>query len=284
MSAQPATNTPPNPEIGKSVRAAGLATNYHDAGAGPPVVLMHGSGPGVTAYANWRMAIPPLAAQNRVLALDVAGFGYTERDPGAVYDMDYWVGHVLGFLDALGLPRVNLIGNSFGGALALALAARHPERVDRVVMMGAAGTHFKLTPGLDAVWGYQPSLENMRRLFDVFVYDKALVTEDLLRSRYQASMRPGSQETYASLFPAPRQRHVDRLATPEDKVRAIDKEVLLIHGRDDLIVPLESSLKLLQMLPRAQLHVFSQCGHWTQVEKTARFCRLVGDFLSEGRN
>ena len=201
MSAQPATNTPPDPEIGRSVRAAGLATNYIEAGAGPPLVLIHGSGPGVTSYANWRLVIPPLAKQNRVLALDVAGFGYTERAPGATYDMAYWLAHLLGFLDALSLPRVNLIGNSFGGGLALAFAARHPERVDRFVMMGAAGARFQLTPGLDAVWGYQPSLENMRRLIELFAYDQALVSEDLVRLRYQASVRPGYQETYAAMFP-----------------------------------------------------------------------------------
>lgn len=140
-----------DPEIGKSVIAAGLKTNYLEAGAGDPVILIHGSGPGVTAYANWRLCIPALAQRYRVLAPDIAGFGYTERKPDQVYDLDFWVRHLVEFMDAVGVERARFVGNSFGGALTLALTARHPERVDKLVLMGAAGVDFEVTPGLDAV-------------------------------------------------------------------------------------------------------------------------------------
>src|SRR6202165_72215 len=125
-----------DPEVGLRIRAAGLDTNYHDRGEGSPVLLIHGSGPGVTAWANWRLTIPALAESNRVLAPDMAGFGYTERKPGTVYEMNLWVSHLVGFLDALKIDRVSLVGNSFGGALALALAVRHPNRVQKLVLMG----------------------------------------------------------------------------------------------------------------------------------------------------
>ncbi len=142
------------PELGKTVVAAGIETNYHDAGSGRPVVLLHGSGPGVTAWANWRLAIPALAARRRVIAPDLVGFGYTARPPGHRYGLDTWTAHAVGLLDALGLDRVDLVGNSFGGALALSLAIRHPRRIRRLVLMGAAGVRFPITEGLDAVWGY----------------------------------------------------------------------------------------------------------------------------------
>ena len=149
--------TPSNPEIGQSITAAGIRTNYHDSGgAGTPVLLIHGSGPGVSAWANWRLVMPALAQQARVIAPDMVGFGYTERPQGFVYNMDAWVRQAVGLLDALGIERTDLVGNSFGGGLSLALAIAHPERVRRLVLMGSAGVSFPLTEGLDAVWGYTP--------------------------------------------------------------------------------------------------------------------------------
>ena len=137
-----------NPEIGRTISAGGIDTNFHDVGTGNPVVLIHGSGPGVTAWANWRTVIPNLSGAFRVIAPDMVGFGYTARPADAVYSLDGWVKHALDFLDALGIERTHVVGNSFGGALALALAIRAPERIDRLVLMGSAGLAFDLTPGL----------------------------------------------------------------------------------------------------------------------------------------
>ncbi|MCK9991043.1 MAG: alpha/beta hydrolase [Rugosibacter sp.] len=270
-----------NPEIGLSIVANGLATNYHDSGNGDPVLMIHGSGPGVTAFANWRLSMPVLAQNFRVIAPDMAGFGYTERPEGAQYSMDNWVSHALGLLDALKIERAHIVGNSFGGGLALALAIRAPERVNRMVLMGAAGTPFKLTQGLDDVWGYTPSFENMRKIMDIFAYDRNLVSDELAKLRYEASIRPGYQESFASMFPAPRQRWVDALASPEEALRALPHDTLIIHGREDRVIPLSASLKLFELLAKSQLHVFGQCGHWTQIEHAQRFVRLVSDFFLE---
>ncbi|WP_267594101.1 alpha/beta fold hydrolase [Carbonactinospora thermoautotrophica] len=267
------------PELGASVVARGIRTNYLEAGSGPPVVLVHGSGPGVSAYANWRLTMPALAERFRVLAPDMVGFGYTERPAGLRYDTETWTDHLVGFLDALGLARVNLVGNSFGGAIALRVAARHPDRVDRLVLMGSVGVSFPITPGLDAVWGYQPSLENMRRLLDIFAYSRELVTDELAEVRYRASIQPGFHESYSAMFPAPRQRWVDALATPEEEIAALPHETLLIHGRDDQVIPMEVSLRLLRLIGNARLHVFGRCGHWTQIERGEEFNRLLVDFL-----
>ena len=270
-----------NPEIANSVRTGAFHTNVHDLGEGAPVLFIHGSGPGVSAWANWRLVLPVLAQTRRVIAPDMAGFGFTERVPGAAYTMDAWVQQALDLLDALDIERADVVGNSFGGALALALAIRAPHRVRRLVLMGSVGVPFAITPGLDAVWGYTPSFANMRRIMDVFAFDRALVTDELAQLRYEASMRPGFQETFGAMFPAPRQRWVDAMASPEAAIRALPHETLLIHGREDQVIPLATSLTLSQWIPRSQLHVFGRCGHWTQIEHSARFARLVGDFLNE---
>jgi 2-hydroxymuconate-semialdehyde hydrolase len=271
----------PSPEIANSIAAAGLRTNYHDLGRGFPVVLIHGSGPGVSAYANWRLAMPVLARSRRVIAPDMAGFGFTERPVGAVYSLDNWVAQAIGLIDALDLPQVDLVGNSFGGALSLALAIRHPKRVRRLVLMGAAGIRFPITPALDAVWGYEPSFENMRTVMDWFAFDRGLVTDELARLRYEASVRPGFHESYAAMFPPPRQRWIDALASREEDIRQLPHETLVIHGREDRVLPVDNSIQLAQWIERSQLHVFGRCGHWTQIEHAARFARLVDDFLAE---
>ena len=270
-----------SPEIARSVMAAGIRTNYHDLGEGFPVLMIHGSGPGVSAWANWRLVMPELAKRARVIAPDMVGFGFTDRPVGQRYDMDVWVEQALGLLDALGLEQTDLIGNSFGGALALALTIRNPRRVRRLVLMGSVGVPFPITPGLDAVWGYTPSFENMRRLLDLFAWDRSLATDELAQLRYEASIQPGFQEAFAAMFPAPRQRWVDAMASQEADIRAIPHETLVVHGRDDQVIPLANSLTLAHWISRAQLHVYGRCGHWTQIEHAARFAQLVGDFLAE---
>jgi 2-hydroxymuconate-semialdehyde hydrolase len=270
-----------NPEIGRSIQAAGIRTNYHDVGRGRPVLLIHGSGPGVSAWANWRLTLPELTQRARVIAPDMVGFGFSDRPAGQRYDMEAWVGQAVGLLDALDIARTDLVGNSFGGGLALALAIRHPQRVRRLVLMGAVGVPFEITPGLDAVWGYQPSLDAMRGLLDVFAYDRRLANDELARLRYEASVRPGFQESFAAMFPAPRQRWVDAMCSAEADIRALPHETLVIHGREDRVIPLANSLTLAQWIPNSQLHVFGHCGHWTQIEHAQRFNRLVGDFFAE---
>lgn len=268
-----------NPEIGKTVTANGIATNYLEAGSGEPLVFIHGSGPGVTAYANWRLCLPLLSDRFHCYAPDMVGFGFTERPEGIEYGLQAWVDQLLGFLDALGLEKVSLVGNSFGGAIALRFAVDHPDRLNRIVLMGSVGVPFAITEALDAAWGYEPSLEGMRRMLDYFAYSRELVTDELAQVRYEASIRPGFQESFSAMFPAPRQRWVDAMATPDDQIAGIRQPTLIVHGRDDQVIPLATSIRLNELIDDSELHVFGRCGHWTQIEKAAPFSELVGNFL-----
>jgi 2-hydroxymuconate-semialdehyde hydrolase len=242
-------------------------------------LLIHGSGPGVTAWANWRGTLPVLSQRARVIAPDMLGFGYTECPADKTLDQAAWVRQLTDLLDALQVPKVHVVGNSFGGAIALALAHRHPERVEKLVLMGAVGVSFPISAGLDKVWGYQASLPAMRELIGLFAYNQSIATDDLVRMRYEASVRADVQQRFEKLFPAPRQRGVEMLALSEDALRGIQQRTLILHGRDDQVIPLEVSEKLLRLLPHADLHVFGECGHWVQIEKAAGFIRQVSDFL-----
>jgi 2-hydroxymuconate-semialdehyde hydrolase len=268
-----------NPEVGQSIQIGPVSTNYHDLGSGAPVLLIHGSGPGVSAWANWRLPLTALQPHFRCLAPDMAGFGYSTVPAGYQFTRQAWLDQLIGFLDAMGTEKIHVIGNSFGGSMALALAIAAPERVDRLVLMGSVGVPFELTDGLDAVWGYTPSVENMAAIMKIFAYDQKLVGEDLVRMRYEASARPGVQESYAAMFPAPRQRWVEAMAHAEAEIRAIPHKTLLVHGRDDRVIPLSTSLTMNQWIDDSQLHVFGRCGHWTQIEHAAAFGQLVVNFL-----
>lgn len=269
-----------NPEIGQSIQTGLVSTNHHDVGTGDAVLLIHGSGPGVSAWANWRLTLGALAPKFRCLAPDMAGFGYSTVPDDYVFSRQNWLDQLIGFLDAKGIEKTHVIGNSFGGSMALALAIAAPERVDSLVLMGSVGVPFEITPGLDAVWGYTPSIDNMRAIMGYFAYDQGLIGEDLVRLRYEASARSGVQESYAAMFPAPRQRWVDAMSHSEADVRGITCRTLLVHGRDDRVIPVQTSLTLNQWIDDSQLHVFGRCGHWTQIEHAAEFAAMVERFLS----
>jgi 2-hydroxymuconate-semialdehyde hydrolase len=270
-----------SPEIGSSIQLGSVNTNYHDLGQGEPILLIHGSGPGVSAWANWRLTLAALSPNFRCLAPDMAGFGYSSVADGFAFTRANWRDQLLRFLDAKGIEKAHVIGNSFGGSMALDLAIAVPERVGQLVLMGSVGVPFDLTQGLDAVWGYTPSIDNMRAIMGYFAYDQGLIGDDLVRMRYEASARAGLQESYAAMFPAPRQRWVEAMAHSEANIRAIPHRTLLVHGRDDRVIPLQTSLTLNQWINDSQLHIFGRCGHWTQIEQGAGFNQLVANFLND---
>jgi pimeloyl-ACP methyl ester carboxylesterase len=272
--------TTERPEIGQSVEANGIRTNYLEAGSGDETVLLiHGSGPGVTSYANWRLVMPALAEHFRVLAPDMVGFGYSDRPAGVDYGLSTWADQTVGLMDALGIQKAHLVGNSFGGAIALRIAAQHPDRVGKLVLMGSMGVPFPITEGLDRVWGYEASFENMRKVLDVFAYSRELVNDELAQVRYEGSIQPGFQEAFSSMFPEPRQRWVEAMTTPEEELRRLPHRTLIVHGREDQVIPVSNSYKLEELIENADLSVFSKCGHWSMIERTADFNRQVRDFF-----
>ncbi len=277
-----AQNDTARPEIAKSLVVAGSLTNYHDLGEGAPILLIHGSGPGVTAWANWRLTMPDLAKQFRVIAPDMFGFGYSSSK-GRIEDKRIWVDQVVSLLDGLGIDKVSMVGNSFGGGIALAFVIAHPDRVERLVLMGPAGLAFPITPALDKVWGYEPSLEGMSKSLHYLVWDHSRLTEDLVQSRYEASIRPGAHKPYHATFGGPdRQRNIAMLASREEDIAALPHETLILHGLSDQVIPLESTVRLARLLPRADLQVFGECGHWVQIERMASFNRMVTEFFTNG--
>lgn len=269
------------PEIANTIKTGSFNTNYHDLGKGHPIVMLHGSGPGVTAWGNWNKVFEPLSKNYRVIAPDMQGFGFSERKPDDVYSMNNWVQQTIDLFDALGIEKAHLVGNSFGGALALSMAIKYPERVDKLVLMGSMGVSFPITYGLDQVWGYTPSEANMEKMLELFTYDHSFATPDLIKTRYESSIQEGFQESFHAMFPEPRQNGVEAMAGNQAYIRDIQNETLIIHGRDDRVIPLSNSIELLHLIKNSELHVFGKCGHWTQIEHSEEFATLVLSFFNK---
>lgn len=267
----------------REVQTPGWRLHYHEAGSGDPVLFLHGSGPGATAWSNFKLNIDAVAQDHRVLLLDQPGWGESDPMEAAAG------GHlqaILEFLDALGIDKVSLVGNSMGGMNAIEFTMQHPDRVARLITMGApdlshpnvfSPAGFSL--GLQAVYqGYvDRTPEAYRKLVDVMTFGDAFLDEDLIAERLRSAL---SHEEHLDAFLARSIVKREGPAWTAETLAAITQRALFIHGRDDQVVPFESTLRLLTLIPQSRALIFNQCGHWAQLEHAAEFNRVVSDFLS----
>ncbi len=252
-----------------------------DGGSGPPVLFLHGSGPGTTGAGAWAATAGALGTTHRVLAPDQAGFGRTPLPPGTRGGLQVWTEQAAALMDALDVGSYAVVGHSMGGAVALALAAARPEQVTRVVAvstMGAPGA--PLSEDLDALWAARPGLGGARDMLSRLFHDQSLVTETAVQAR--ASAMEAGAPAFATLFPPPRGRWSDDLSLSLRTLAGIQAPVLLVHGAQDSVTPVQTAaLPLLDHVADVRLHVFGQCGHAPFVEHPQDFRRLVSDFLDQ---
>ncbi|MCL2730112.1 MAG: alpha/beta fold hydrolase [Actinomycetia bacterium] len=267
---------------GQIIETPSGTSHVLDIGKGPVAVLLHGSGPGVSAGVNWYRTIGPLSRDFRVIAPDFRGFGKTPPPADGQYSMDRWAAQVLEILDALDIPTAHLIGNSLGARVSMNLASAAPDRIGRVVLMGGPSPMYRKNEELNTVYSYEPDREQMGRILrELFAYDPAIVEQAMVDRRYEYSIRPGAAAVYATITKTIEDDLQSGLLTPEI-VRAISSPTLIVHGRDDRVVPVACAEELIGLIDGAESHLFSRCGHWAQIEHAARFNTLVTDFLRAG--
>ena len=257
--------------------AEGELTHYHEMGEGTPILFLHGSGTGVTAAANWWLNLPQLSESGRCIAIDSVGYGQTIAPEGIQYGIKEWVRHAVRTLDALGIEKTWIVGNSLGGWLAFQFAIDFPERLLGVVSMGTGGA--KLTGALKGHSNPVLTEEGIRKTLEMFVVDKSLVTDELVSLRYQSALNDTASERLADVVAA-RDRDRTELPLDFDVLAKLDIPVLLIHGVQDVVIPVSRTWELLNLIPNADAHIFSQCGHWSQVERAEEFNQVISSYLA----
>ncbi|SEE88759.1 2-hydroxy-6-ketonona-2,4-dienedioate hydrolase [Burkholderia sp. WP9] len=260
--------------------------HYNDVGQGAEtVVMLHGSGPGASGWANFNRNVEPLvAAGYRVILMDC--LGWSKSDPvvcdGSRSELNAC--SLKGLLDSLDIERAHIIGNSMGGHSAVAFALANPQRVGKLVLMGGGtGGPSQFVPmpteGIKLLQGLyrEPTIENLKRMMNVFVFDTKALTDDLMQARLDNMLarRDHLENFVKSLAANPKQFNdfgprLGEIAAP----------TLVIWGRDDRFVPMDVGLRLVAGMQNAEMHIFSRCGHWAQWEHAEKFNRMVVDFLA----
>ena len=263
-----------------------MQLHYNDVGQGTEtVVMLHGSGPGATGWANFNRNVEPLvAAGYRVILMDC--FGWGKSDPivckGSRSELNART--LKGLLDALDIERVHIIGNSMGGHSAVAFALAEPQRVGKLVLMGGGtGGPSQFVPmpteGIKLLQGLyrNPTIENLQRMMSVFVFDSSSLTEDLMQARLDNML---SQRQHLKNFVASTAANPKQFNDYGPRLGEVSAPTLIIWGRDDRFVPMDVGLRLMAGLPNADMHIFGRCGHWAQWEHADKFNRMVVEFLA----
>jgi 2-hydroxy-6-oxonona-2,4-dienedioate hydrolase len=260
------------------IQAEGIKTFVVKAGNGHPLLLIHGASPGASSLVNWKLNIEPLAAAGfAIFAYDQPGFGYTDNP--ADHSIEYRVTHAKALINALGLEKFHLVGNSVGGYIAARLALED-KRVRGFVTttsgslspQGSADSQTLAQKHSEELREYEPSLENMRKLTLGTIFNKELVTDELVRERYEMSTGK-NYEAQLQRRNAPRQRPV------HEELRNLRVKALLLWGNNDRGVSVERGIELFRSMPGAEFHLFDKCAHWVQWDRADRFNQIVADFL-----
>jgi len=258
----------------------GLKINIHVAGEGPEtLVMMHGGGPGASGWGNFRDNLPALAKRFKVLLIDTPHFGGSDKPVERYLDAVWYAEIVSEVLTQLKVDKAHFVGNSLGGTVALRLALAHPEQVDRLVLMGTAGSLAMFSPlpteGAKHLVGYYqgegPTRAKLEAFIRSMIFDQSRISQEFLDARYEASIAPELM--------VKRETDLEPMFNLWREVHKVPHKTLLIYGRDDRVVPWDTALLLLRLMPKADLHIFSRSGHWTQWERSAEFNTVVESFL-----
>jgi 2-hydroxy-6-oxo-6-(2'-aminophenyl)hexa-2,4-dienoate hydrolase len=263
------------------VDAGGIRTHYIESGAGQPVMLVHGGGPGADGHGNWHSCLPLFAREFRVLAVDMLGFGRTEKpDPTAFeYSQDARARHLTAFIEAVGAGPVTLIGNSMGGLTSLCVAIERPDLVHKLILMGSAGIKSVLPPALQPLLNYDGTKDGMRRVIGALTHDSYRMDEALLNYRVEMANRPDTMKALQAAMQWVKQQH--GLYIDEDRIRRNRVPTLVIGGKNDPIVTPAQIFRFLELIENSWGYLIPHCGHWVMMEQPEEFAAICMRFIRQ---
>lgn len=265
------------------VQAGSVKVHYHEAGDGPVLLCIHGGAPGAFGWGNFGRNLPALSRHFRTLIVDLPGYGLSDKPQVDGPRTGFYAQVFRDMLDALDISRAHVLGMATGGAVALKMALVYPDRLDRLVVVSSPGGLSLFQPSVprpvshDYYAGEGPSLARMKANLDRLVYDKALITDEILRERYEASVAP---EFMAN---APEGKGGAPGLTLEplwQDLHRIEAQTLVVWGRDNPTLNYDHALFMLNRIPNVRVHIHAKCGLWVPFEKMNEFNSNVIGFLS----
>lgn len=264
----------------KETSFQGMRVAYWEGGGGIPLLLIHGSGPGASTLGNWRLVMDKLARDFHVIAPDLIGFGQSDRKKEPPYfDLDLWTEQAKAALGLFEEDRINVLGHSLSGYLALRLAGED-ARVRAVMTTGAMGVAFPLNEHLERTWSFPPTREAIVKAGQSLVYDRSVLTEAYIQGRIDVLHRADYGDYFSNMFGGDKQQYIQAAVLPETAWARIRCPVMLVHGRDDLPIPYEqTALEIARRLPQADLVALAHCGHSPALEHPDKLAALARMFF-----
>ena len=266
----------------KYAMAGDVKMHYNEVGMGDvTIICLHGAGPGASSWGNFSSNVEAFAKDHRVLLVDMPQYGKSAKIPIAFPKLTNLARIMRDFMDTIGLEKAHIVGNSFGGQVALKTAIDFPDRVGHVVMIGSAPTHHSLfspmpVEGVKLIGGYYkedgPTPAKMKKLLQTLIYDSSKLSDEYIQARYEASIDPDTVRVHS----LPGVKKQDLTAEFGD----VKSPTLVVWGMDDRAGALDVGLLMTRMIPNAQMHIYNKCGHWAQVEHAEEFSQLVLDFIA----
>jgi len=263
--------------------------HYHDVGEGPVLLCLHGSGPGVSSWANFRENLGAFTQKFRCLLLDMPGFGGSDDIEG--HPMLTAPGAVIRFLDGVGVDKANILGNSMGGGVAAKVASSHPDRVLRLACIGGVGMSlFSSFPPegikLLAEFVADPTRERIVTWMKSMVYDQSLITDEFVAERFNQATKKDGNASIKKMYSGEALNMMKLMSSGSAAISRleflakIEAPTLILWGRDDRVTPLDMALIPMRLIPKAELHTFFDCGHWSMLERKQEFESTVMGFFS----
>jgi 4,5:9,10-diseco-3-hydroxy-5,9,17-trioxoandrosta-1(10),2-diene-4-oate hydrolase len=279
------------PASSRTIQAGGREIFVTELGEGPPLLMLHGGGPGATGMSNFSRNIPTLANRFRVIAPDMPGYGRSSKGLDRKDPFGELARAMLGLLDALGVEKAHLLGNSLGGACALRMALEAPERTDRLVLLGPGGIDTSRRPpteGLLHLMDYYSGEGPTREKFEEFlrkdlVFDGAALPDALIAARYAASIDPAVVANPPLVRPKDLSNARALDLTLDPRLSGLQTPTLVLWGVEDRVNPASGGRSLQERMPNCDLYLFSRTGHWVQWERAAQFNAATIAFLSQSQ-